>query len=94
MANTVYSFLLVGNSEVSSILLEMHVLLPYYRSFVSDGVWPFVVAREPHHTIHVKPAVPMSRKYPGPQVVGLGVALCVPNSLDDCTLHQKQVYMV
>ena len=59
MANTVYSFLLVGNSEVSSILLEMRVLLPYYRNFVSDGAWPFLVARAPRHTIRIKLAVPM-----------------------------------
>ena len=63
-------------------------------NFVSDGVWPFVVARAPRHTIRIKLAVPMRPKYPGPQVVGLGVALCVLSSLVDCTLHQNQVYMV
>ena len=59
MANTVYSFLLVGNSEVSSILLEMCVLLLSYRNFVSDGAWPVLVVHAPRHKIRIKLAVPM-----------------------------------
>ena len=59
MANTVYSFLLVGNSEVSSILLEMRVLLLYYRNFVSDGAWPVLVVDAPRHKICIKLAVPI-----------------------------------
>ena len=66
----------------------------YYRNFFSDSVWPFVVACAPHHMIRVVLAVPIKRKYPGPQVVGLGVVIYVLNSLVDCTLHQKLVYMV
>ena len=90
MANITYFFLLVGNNGVSSIKLGMRALPLCYHSFVSAGVWPFVVARAPHHMIRVMLAVPMKRKYPGLQ----GVVLCVPGFLVDCTLYQKQVYMV
>ena len=62
----------------------------YYRNFVSDGMWPFVVARASRHMIRVMLAVPMKRKYPGPQVVGLGVVLYVLSSLVDCTPHQNK----
>ena len=58
MANTVYFFLLVDTNEVSSIQLGMRALPLYYRNFVSDGVWPFVVARAPRHMIRVMLAVP------------------------------------
>ena len=85
MANIVYSFLLVDSNEASSIQLGMRALPLCYRSFVSDGAWPFVVARAPHHMIRVGLAVPKKRKYPDPQVVGLGVVLCALSSLVGCS---------
>ena len=45
MVNIIYSFLLVDSNEASSIQLGMRAQPLYYRSFVSDGAWPFVVAR-------------------------------------------------
>ena len=94
MVNIVYSFLLVDSNEVSSIQLGISAQPLCYRSCVSDGAWPFVVARAPNHMIHVGLTVPKKRKYPGPQVVGLGVVLCALSSLVGCSLHQKRVYMV
>ena len=94
MANIVCFSLLVDSNEASSIQLGMRAQPLCCRSFFSDGVWPFVVVRAPHHMIRVMLAVPKKRKYPGPQAVGLGVVIYVLSSLVDCTHHQKQVYMV
>ena len=69
--------------------------LPLYcRNSFSDGVWPFVVARAPRHMPRGVLGVPMKRMSPGRQVADLGIILYALNSLVDCTLHQKLVYIV
>ena len=94
MANIVYSSLLVDSNEASSIQLGMRALPLYYRSFILTVRGPLLLRAAPHHMIRVGLAVPKKRKYPGPQVVGLGVVLCALCSLVGCSLHQKRVYMV
>ena len=94
MENIVCFSVLVDNNEGPSIQLGMRALPLYCHNSFSDGVWPFVVARAPRHMTRVVLDVPMKHKYPGHQVVGLGVVLYVLSSLVDCTPDQKQVYMV
>ena len=72
----------------------MRTLPLYCRNSFSDGVWPFVVACAPRHMPRGVLGVLMKRMFPGHQVVGLGVVIYALNSLVDCTLHQKLVYMV
>ena len=91
--------MLVDNNGGPSIQLGMRVLPLYCRNSFSDGAWPFVVARAPRHMTRVMPDVAMKRKYPGHQVVGMGVVLYVLSFLVDCTRDvnkstKKQVYMV
>ena len=94
MENTVYFSVLVDNTSGPSFQLGMRALPLYCRNSFSDSVWPFVVARAPRHMPRGVLGVPMKRMFPRHQVAGLGVVLYALNSLVDCTLHQKLVYMV
>ena len=94
MENIVCFSVLVYNNEEPSIQLGMRALPLCCRNFLSDGVWPLVVARAPRHMTRVVLGVPMKHKYPGHQVVGLGVVIYVLGFLVGCTPHQRQVCMV
>ena len=90
MENIVCFSVLVDNNEGPSIQLGMRALPLYYRNSFSDR--PFVV-RARRHMTRVVLDVPMKRKYPVHQVVGLGVVLYVLSFLVGCTPHQKLIYM-
>ena len=81
MENTVCFSMLVDNTSEPSFQLGMRALPLYFRNSFSDGVWPFVVVRAPCHMPRRVFGVPMKRKFPRHQVVGLGVVLYALNSL-------------
>ena len=66
----------------------------YCHNSFSVDVWLFVVVRALHHTPRTVLVEPMKRSLPHLEGVGLGVVLCVLNSLVNCTLHQTLAYMV
>ena len=85
MVNITCSFWLGGNIGVSNIQWGMRAPLPCCHSFVSACELLVVVARAPHHKIHIRPVAPMKRMCLGRLVVGLRAAPCEPNFHGDYT---------